>query len=178
MKRYATLMVLLAAGALPVMAQDIDYKATLGDIKANIEAGDFASALESTNLLRDFLTGQLNSTQAVSVIEAKDLFAAYTANEQKAKKLYQNVTVIIHGTVTKIGSAYDQSFNRVPAVQMEVGHYGFDLVVFKFTDADGEHWRSCRRGTRSKSRASLGISMLDWDYRSTTARLSLSLIHI
>jgi len=139
MRKTLVLAVLLPWLTPPCFSQDFDYQSTLDTIKSNIESKNYADALDVANQLRDYLKGQLASDDAaLPTVEAGDLFASFSANEQKARKTFGGVAWIIHGTVTKIGSTYDDRFNSVPSVEMSVDDYGFKGVTFEFTDDDAD----------------------------------------
>jgi hypothetical protein len=137
--RTALVMAMLAWWWTPCFGQEADYQSTLETIKTDIESGDYAGALDGTNQLRDYLRARLEAGDGTPrTVEAADLFADFSANEQKAKKTYGVGTWIIHGKVTKIGSTYDDHFNTVPSVEMSVDDYGFKGVTFEFTDDDAD----------------------------------------
>ena len=137
MKTSLMVTVIVVCLAPAGFCQEFDYQSTLDSIRSEIGSGDFAGALEETNQLKDFLKDQLKTSDATTpTVEAGELFASFSSNEQLAKKTYEGGTWIVHGTVTKIGSTYDDRFNSVPSVEMSVDDYGFKGVAFEFTDDD------------------------------------------
>lgn len=138
MKRTLLLSSLLIWMSGMAFCQEIDVPSVLKQIQANIDSENYSAAIDVVNNLKIYLNEKMSVGASSDVIEADTLFSAYVGNEQKAIKLYRGKTLQVHGVISKIGSSYDSSLNKVPSVTMSMDSFGFRTLDFQFSEEDAD----------------------------------------